>query len=173
GTVDGALFKRLSEAKGIPYELVKNELFDLSASRHGRVRWKKGIHSVPVLLTILGRQEQEVWDLVDLYTGSYDEKEKFRQFLGFESEPEWSVDFVRKALEKVHEAVSIFSIQLLQDWFSLQVDFEFDAWNFRINFPGTTGGHNWTLAMPWSLEKMMELSITGDIKKINSQAGRI
>lgn len=179
GTVDGALFKRLTEAKGIPYETLTTELFDLSHSHHGRMRWKKEIHSVPVLLSILRRQEHEVWDLVDLYKGSFGEKEKFLNYL-YEGEvprepvsSSVSAEFIRRVLEKVQESASIFSIQLLQDWLSLDPNFKYDPWNFRINFPGTMGEHNWTLVVPVSLEKMLKLAINEEIKEISTLTGRI
>ncbi len=179
GTVDGALFKRLAESKGIPYEMLKTELFDLENSHHGRMRWKKEIHSVPVLLNVLGRQEHEVWDLVDLYKGSYEEKEKFLNYLyegggpnGLAAEA-LSSEHIRRVLEKVHEAASIFSIQLLPDWLSLDSRFQYDPWNFRINFPGTMGEQNWTLVVPVSLEKMLKHPINGKIKEINALTGRI
>jgi 4-alpha-glucanotransferase len=175
GTLDGMMFERLCQSKGIDYELVKDRLFDLQQSHYGRMRWKKEIKDESALLRILNIPQSEAFPFLDSYKGSYGEKEKFLNLLNapLAGGEKFSPEVARHILEEVSKTASIFSIQLLQDWLSLDPDFECDAWNFRINFPGTFNDKNWTLAVPFSLERMLRLGINAEIKSINTRTGRI
>ena len=175
GTVDELFFRGKCQMKEIPFETIKEKLFDLQKSRFGRLRWKRGIQNEQILVEILNRKESEIPELLDAYRSSYDEKEKFWRYLGFsgEADEKSSSPFVRKALAKIHETTSTFSVQLLQDWLSLGEFFKEDAWDYRINFPGTMSDKNWSVVMPVSLEKMQTLSINKEIKRINRETGRI
>lgn len=164
GTVDEELFKRICASRQIDYEAVKGGLFDLEKSHHGRLRWKKEIRNLP--------QHPEI---IDLYLSSFNEKEKFWRYVGFEGEPEEtsSRELIRRALEKISSSASIFNIQLLQDWLALDERlFQQDAWDYRINVPGTTSGKNWSLVIPFSLEEMNQLKINETIRDINVKGGR-
>lgn len=175
GTVDEELFKRKCTEKNVSFENVKTALFDLRASQHGRLRWKNNISDQGVLASRIGLDEHAAKDIVDLYKGSFGEKEKFAKFLrldqaGNEAYPPM---LVAKALQKITESASIFSVQLIHDWLSLDSLFDFDPWELRINFPGTLSEKNWTLILPISLEDMLELPVNEVIKKINHDSGRI
>ena len=174
GTVDEGLFKRKCKEKDIPFEIIKDKLFDPERSSHGRLRWRKEIQNEKVLLDILSVEESRHKDLIDLYKGSFDEKAKFLRFLDLEEEPQekYPALFVKRALEKISHAASIFSIQLLHDWLSLDSLFTDDPWEVRINFPGTLSEKNWTLVMPVSLEDLLVLPINAVIKTINEESDR-
>lgn len=175
GTVDEELFKRKCHEKNIPFDSLKDKLFDLSGSFYGRLRWRKEIADIDTLLGILERDEPTVKDLIDLYRGSYDEKDKFLKFLGIDSKEAGGNPalFIKRALERINQSASIFSVQLLFDYLSLDSLFDFDPWEARVNFPGTISDKNWTLALPISLEDMLNLPINSTIKAIIKQGERI
>ena len=175
GTVDEALFRRYCEELAIPFELVREQLFDLTRSRQGRLRWRKEIATTGDLVRILGRQPNEVGSLVYLYQSSYDEKNKFWRSVGFTGECEEAcpLALVRRALEKVSEARSIFSVQLLADWLALDPSLAGEnSEHFRINVPGQISRDNWSRVLPFSLEEMAHLGINHQIQQINSKTGR-
>ena len=174
GAIDEELFKRKCVSRGISFEEVKSRLFDVEKSAHGKLRWKNGILNKEQLIQILGKPESELKDFVDMYFGTYQEKNKFLNYLGLLDEPAEPsiIQLVRAALEKAAQARSIFSIQLLQDWLSLTPEFECNPWNFRINFPGIVSDSNWSIVIPFSLEKMLTLNTNQVIRKINADADR-
>ncbi|OIO35433.1 MAG: 4-alpha-glucanotransferase [Candidatus Omnitrophica bacterium CG1_02_44_16] len=161
GTVDECLIKRKCKEKDLPYDAIKNRLFDSSASLHGRLRWKKEINC------------SDAVDFAGLYKDTFDEKDKFLNFLDIEK-PENNLPskFIKSALEKITASASIFSIQLLHDWLSLDTLFDEDPWETRINFPGTLSERNWRLAMPISLEDMISIPVNTIISSINKQGNR-
>lgn len=174
GTVDGQLFQRKCHEAGVHFESVKDKIFDMENSLHGRLRWKGQVHSPEVLLNTLGCQEERCKDIVNLYRESYGEKKKFCAYLGLADEPKESCpnELIRKAIEKASAARSIFSIQLLIDWLSIDCMCRCDDWNCRINFPGTISEKNWSLVMDLSLEEMLDLPINNVIRNINTRASR-
>jgi len=175
GTVDEKLFKRKCEAHHVLFETIKEKLFDFYASSHGRLRWRKEIDRIETFTGILNRNENEIKDLVDLYRESYDEKNKFWNYLGLDGACEEMIwpGFIKAALDMAGCTASLFSIQLLQDWLALSDQYKSDPWNFRINFPGTIGSHNWSIVMPCSLEEILALDLQKIIKKMNRESGRI
>ena len=82
-------------------------------------------------------------------------------------------DLVRLALEKISGASSIFSIQLIQDWLSIDCLYDCDFWQLRINFPGTMSEKNWSIVMDLSLEDILTLPVNGIIREINLRTGRM
>jgi 4-alpha-glucanotransferase len=162
GTVDEELLKRKCREKNIAYETVVKDLFDKERSHYGRLRWKKDIS-----LT-------QAEDFADLYKDSFDEKEKFLAFLGSSAKTEeaYAPSFVKKALERAGESASIFSVQLIHDWLSLDGLAEGPLWESRINFPGTLSDKNWTLMLPLPLEDMLELPVNDVIRGINEKSER-
>jgi 4-alpha-glucanotransferase len=173
-TVYGPLLKRACENKGINFNRVKGELFDLTSSAHERLRWKVSL-SEEDLIRILGKAREEIGDFMDVYRFSYDEKARFWSYVGLSGacEEKSSPKLLKAALWKISTSASIFSIQMLQDWLGLTGLFQGDSWEVRINFPGTVGKHNWSLVIPVSLEKMKKLASNRDIRKINRESGRI
>ncbi len=176
GTIDEKLFKRKCGDLGIDFEMIENKLFDLENSKHGRLRWHGGISDVSKLVWNLQKSEQEVRSLIDLYRESYQEKEKFCAYLEIPFKSYCGADFpvfAEEVFKKAASTASIFSIQLLQDWLSLgDVTQNEDPWDFRINFPGTSGPQNWTLVMPISLDALKKWEKTPLIKSIHASAGR-
>lgn len=175
GTVDEMMFARKCESRGLDFGSIKTRLFDLGSSSHGRLRWKQEIKDTGVLQSVLGRPEHEVKDFLDLHRETYDEKNRFWNYLGLNGkmQEKFSPSLTEAVLRKASKAASIFGIQLLQDWLSLSDDFHFNAWEFRINFPGVVTDSNWTLAVPFSLEKMLKLPMHKTIQNINSESNRI
>ena len=175
GTVDEKLFKRKCQEAGINPEAVKNELFDLENSFHGRLRWKAQINSVDILLKVLERNENQAGALINLYRESCDEGKKFCGYLGISNEPEdkCSHELIRMALEKINGSASIFSVHLFQDWISIDCLCEGDVWEQRINFPGTLSNKNWSLVTDLSLEEILTLPFNNVIRNMNSRAERI
>lgn len=174
GTVDGELFKRKCQEIGISWDNIRNELFDLNNSFHGRLRWRHKVNNVDTLLKILNSQPEQAQAIITLYKESFDEKKKFWDYLGMGSKfgEKCSHDLIRLALEKINSTASIFSIQLLQDWISVDCLYECDFWDMRINFPGTISDKNWSLVADLPLEDMLTLPINSVIKTFNTKAGR-
>ncbi|MBI3317367.1 MAG: 4-alpha-glucanotransferase [Candidatus Omnitrophica bacterium] len=174
GTVDGEMMKRKFQEHGLNCEKLFPALFDLENSAHGRLLWRKEIANEDIFCEKIGRSMQSVNDLLDLYHASYGEKEKYLNFIGMESSPDdVTPEFAKKALLRACESQSIFSVHLLQDWFSMDENFSPDAWDYRINFPGILSPNNWTLAFPVALEEMMDLAVNLKIREINQTTGRL
>ena len=174
GTVDEWFFRKKCEEKGINFDHFKEKLFDLGHSKHGRLRWRREIESVGMLLAILGKSHDEAWHLVDAYQSSGEERKFYWDHVGMTGPVEHraSAAFVRKALESVNQTRSIFSLQILQDWLSLAAFDGRDAWEYRINVPGSMGDQNWSLVAPFSMEAMQKLSVNKTIRKIVVDSGR-
>ncbi len=175
GTVDEWFFQKKCEEKGIHFDHFKEKLFDLRHSKHGRLRWRREIESVGMLLAILGRNHDEAWHLVDAYQSSGEERKFYWQHVGMTGtvEQRSSAEFVRRALESVNQTRSIFSLQILQDWLSLASFEGRDAWEYRINVPGSMGDQNWSLVAPFSLEEMQKLPLNKTIHQIMVDSGRL
>lgn len=168
-TVDETLFMRKCREKNIPFEEIQAKLFDLPGSHYGRLRWKNEVETDSHFLDILGRPALQVLDLLDLYRFSFGEREKFWDYIECPKPLRNEVRYclIWEALRKAGETNSIFSVQFLTDWLSLDKTFQEDPWKFRINFPGQSGGDNWSIVMPISLERLKKLKINHDIRKIN------
>lgn len=173
GTVDETTFRKQCEGHGIEFDTVKSSLFDLSRRAHGRLRWNPGL-TRDALLAVVGRDAHTAGDLIDGFRATADEREKFWKYVGLEGEPDEQATprLMRGTLAKASETASVFAGHLLQDWLSIGKLPQTDSWSYRINFPGTTDDRNWTLAMPFSLEKMKTLPANRDILEINRRTGR-
>jgi 4-alpha-glucanotransferase len=175
GTVDEIIFRRLCEAHSIPFDWCREQLFDLKQSHHGRLRWRKDLTDKDAVLAALHRQEWEASKILDSYRVSYNEKKKFWEFAGMQGRcgEKSTPRLIERALEKVLATSAVFSIQLLQDWVSLDAGFQQDPWEFRINFPGTMNDRNWSVVMPFSLEQLNFMEVNDTILKLNQKSGRI
>ena len=175
GTVDKGLFERACQNHRVAFDAVAARLFDLAQTRHNRLRWSEPRLSEEAFLQIIGKDEKEVWGVIDLFRGSVREREQFLKFL--DCPPGTALAnphiFMKKALERVSAASCIFSSVLLQDWLALDTFFDLDAWEARINFPGTVDERNWTLVIPQALEDIQELPVNLVIHKILSQYKRL
>jgi 4-alpha-glucanotransferase len=180
GTIDEKLFQRLCTDKQIPsdrYSEIVRNLFDSEKSKYGRLFWKNEINNPDRLVEVLGLNYDSCRDIINLYNESYSERLKFLNFLGINSEGydyKINTGFVRKALEKVNIASSIFSMQLLQEWLFLDESLfvKGEETSYRINFPGIVNDTNWTFVMPVSLEIILNLGVNSEIKRIVEEAGR-
>jgi len=175
GAVDGGLFERLCQTKHIDFQRAKSELFDPERSSHGRLRWLDGISGVERILASLRVGPEEASPFVDMYKASFNEKQKFWDYLGLagKAPEQCPVSLIEAAFRKVSGSASVFSVQLLQDWLSLDPSIGGDPAVFRINFPGTMDEKNWRLVMPLSLEALSKWGFAKKVKMINKESGRI
>lgn len=180
GTVDEISFRQICDkfiTANDDYLRLKEALFDDQHSLNGRLYWKREISSQAKLLHILGLDHESGREFIEMYISSFNEKKKFLEYLGMESESEHKAtsDFIRCSLEKISSSSSVFSIQLIMEYLYLNEDIlkNFKGRDYRINFPGTVRSDNWSLVIPVSLEKLNELEINSVIKEINLKYGRI
>jgi len=174
GTVDEGWFVKKCREKGIAAEQLKPALFDVKKSQAGRLRWKKSLESKEVLLEALQLDENAAYDFLEAFRNSRTEREQFWHYAGLKGKPteKTTMAFVSRTLAKANESASIFSIQMLQDWLSLDETIEYDPLEFRINFPGSTDPKNWSLVMPLSLEQMLQWPLNPSVERINRDSGR-
>jgi len=174
GTVDEGLFVRKCNERGIDFARVKPELFDLTRSFHGRLRWKEEVDTVEKLTWILGRKKEDVGDFIDLYLNSYLEKEKLWALLGYIKplEEEASDELLEKAIKLTLDSKAVFSIHSISDWLGLAGIFEGDPYRYRINLPGTVSPGNWSLRLPLTLETLLTHAVNKKILAMNRSAKR-
>jgi 4-alpha-glucanotransferase len=174
GTVDEWFFRKKCQDAHIHFEDIAAMLFNPSVPVHGRLRWRPDIDSAGQLLAILRKNKDEAWHLVDAFMSSYNERQLYWHHVGMHGHPghKASQEFVRKALETVNAANSVFSLQILQDWLALGEYKERDSWEYRINVPGSMGPQNWSITAPYSLEQMKKLPINETIREIVTNAQR-
>jgi len=174
GTFDEQLFVRRCNERGIDYNRVKDILFCPKRSRHGRLRWNEEIDSVDKLVSVLGKPREQLNDFVEFYLNTYKEKEKLWQHFGLKGKMREKSDaeITRAALKFILGSRSIFSIQTLIDWLFLAGMFKGDAYQYRINTPGTVSNDNWSLTLPVSLDELLKNRVCRDIKEIIKASGR-
>ncbi|MFH0797592.1 MAG: 4-alpha-glucanotransferase [Candidatus Omnitrophota bacterium] len=185
GTVDEAFFQRRCSERGIDYPAVKNRLFDCNFFRHGRLRWSQEVNSVETLVSILGKPKDSLWDFIEMYRNTSQEKENFWEYLNLESSMRESADLeiISGALKFVLGSRSIFCINLMLDWLNLAGLFNVgqgfslaftkeDQYHYRINTPGTVSDQNWSLVLPVSLEQLLEHEICGRIRDMVTSSHR-
>ncbi|MCM8797307.1 MAG: 4-alpha-glucanotransferase [Candidatus Omnitrophica bacterium] len=176
GTIDEGLFtRRCSDHRNIDAELAKRELFDSARSRYGRLRWKEQIHSVDKLVQVLGKSKEELADFLDFYQNSFHEKEKLWQRLGIKGQLREQCDkeIMRAGLKITLDSAAIFCINTIIDWLYLAEIFPGDAYQFRINTPGTVSFKNWSLRIPIFLEDLLRHPVNREIRRMIEDSGRI
>jgi len=175
GTVDEWFFQKKCEELKVPFELVRDKLFDMKHSQHSRLQWKEEVNSEEKLLAILERSRDEARHLINAYKASYPERSFYWKHMTLPGNPEKDVSakFMRTALESTAQAHSIFCLQLLQDWLSLANFNGRDSWDYRINVPGTVSENNWSLVAPCPLEALQNLSINSIIREIVTTSQRL
>ncbi|MFC1675038.1 4-alpha-glucanotransferase [Candidatus Omnitrophota bacterium] len=156
GAVVEDVFTGKCEAHGIDYKAVKEKLFDLALSRHGRLRWLKSLDSVKKLLSIIGKVKEEAEEIVFLYENSFAEKEKLWKRLKIAGKMREACDpeIMGAALNLILEAPSVFCINTIIDLLYLGGVFKGDVYQYRINTPGTYNEKNWSMVIPLPLEKL-------------------
>jgi 4-alpha-glucanotransferase len=175
GTIDEGLFVKKCHERGINYSHIKDKLFDLSRSKHNRLRWLDNVSSVEILISILGKRKEEVADFIDLYQNSYQEKEKLWRRLGLSGPMRDRADseILAAALKLTLSSSSVFCIETILDWLSLGDIFKGDPYQYRINTPGTTSSQNWSLVVPIALEDLLKHKVYKEIRELVISSGRI
>lgn len=175
GTVDEALFVRKCYERKIDFDAVKQVLFNPGFSRNGRLRWRNEITSAETLVSVLGKRKEEIGDFFELYLNTYQEKEKLWKLMGLAGPMREACDkeIVRAALKITLGSSAIFCIELITDWLMLEGAFTGDAYQYRINTPGTVSSNNWSLTIPLPLEDLLKHPVNQQIKEMVASAGRI
>lgn len=176
GTVDAELFRRLCSYRGIiddKYNDIRQKLFDDTHINEKRLLWKPEIFNTEILCEILQKQQYEVQDIIYQYLDTYNEKEKFKNYLNMD-ENKFSTEFVKKAFLKAMEANSVFSIHLLNEYLSLHKEYftYFKDRRFRINYPAIQNDTNWRVTIPISVNLLPYLAVNKEIKEIVTLTGR-
>lgn len=168
GTVDEELFRRKCAERRIDYNRIKERLFDLELSRHGRLRWLKSITSCDILVTILNKNKDESADFIELYENTFQEKEKLWRHLNIQGQMREKADaeIISAALKITLGSKAIFCIELIFDWLSLCGAIKGDHYQYRINTPGTISTNNWSLVIPISLEELLKHKVTTKIRNM-------
>jgi 4-alpha-glucanotransferase len=180
GTLDKIFFKMLCSKhniKGKLYQNIIKRLFDKNLSKHGRYFCKKEIGSVNKLLEITGLKREEAIEIIEAYNSFFGEKNKYLHYLGINSVKRRLEigGILKRNMERISESASIFSIQLIQDYLSLDRKLlkYIDRWSYRINKPGTFSKKNWSNKLPIKLEDLGKLEINKIILEINQKTERI
>lgn len=175
GTVDEILFVRKCSEKGIDYGFVRDKLFDLARSNHGRLRWLNNISTVDVLVSILGRPKEQIKDIIDIYKNTFQEKEKLWSSLGLHGVMRESCDrdILRPVLDVTLNSAAIFCIESIIDWLMLGDIFKGAPYQYRFNIPGTVNKDNWSLVIPLCLEEWLGHSICKEINEMVRACGRL
>lgn len=174
GTVDEALFVRKCRERGIDFGYVREHLFDISRSRHGRLRWQDIVTTREAYIGILGKREEELRDFLDMYENTYHEKEKLWKQLGLKGpmRERSDAEIVSAALGITLASQSVFCIELIIDYLYTADMFRGDPYQYRVNKPGTVAKTNWSLTMPMPLEDLLKHKVCGKIKKLIADSGR-
>jgi len=175
GTVDEALIiRRCSDQRNIGFERIRDRLFDLERSLHGRLRWKEEIDSIDKLILVLDRKREEVGDFIDFYLNTFHEKEKLWLHLGLRGpmREKCDIEIMRAALKFNLATASVFCINTIFDWLYIEGLLPGDTYQYRINTPGTINDKNWSLKVPLSLEELLTHKVTQEIRSMVVASGR-
>jgi len=166
--------RRTSDHRKIGFERVKDKLFDLTCSGHGRLRWRNEINSIDKLIQILAKKKEELVDFVDMYENTYQEKEKLWKHLGLGSAMRKESDskIIEAVLKLTLDSNAVFCINTIIDWLYLSDVFKGDPYQFRTNTPGTISDKNWSLVLPLSLEELLKHPVSEKIRQMNQAAKR-
>lgn len=174
-TVNGPVFERWCQMAGLDFGALRDVLFDRSRSHYGRLVWRPEMKDRDHFLRTVGRRAEEIPILMNFYDGSIRERAQFERLLFGEAIPSrYERSIEKHILKRCLETSSLFSIQLLQDWLSLDPKFkEPSSYDYRINFPSTLNDQNWRLRIPYSLEELKAFSKNKTIRSMVESSGRI
>ena len=175
GTVEASLVRWRFTQRGLSFEAEAPKLFENILGVHGRLRWKDTIREASLLPELLGRPKDELWEIMELFRSTADERDKFLRFLGYQGRDPNEIpirDLIERALERAAQSTSIFSIQLVQDLLALDRVFGPADREARLNLPGVMDERNWRLRVPISLKKMRSLPGNALIRRINETGTR-
>ena len=172
GSIPEELFKRKCREKKIDFEKIKGKIF-FKKIKNGRIFWEK-IRKEKLIKT-LNRPEKEISDLIKIYEETYQEKEKFWKMISKKEKipKEANKNLIGKNLELINSTASIFVILPIFEWLFLGDILKGNPSQYRINFPGKVSKRNFSLRLPISIEKMLNLQINKAIKKILEKTSRI
>jgi len=180
GTVDEALFvRKCSDHRGIGFDTVRDKLFDISRSCHGRLRWREEVNSVDKLIAGLSPAKavppEHLGDFVDLWKNSFHEKEKLWKHLGLSGAIREKCDcqIMQAVLRFSLDTSCVFCINTIFDWLYLAGLLEGDPYQYRINTPGTVSKINWSLKIPIPLEDLLKHKITREIREMVKLSSRV
>lgn len=172
GTADEGTVRKLFPRYHLDFESQHAAVFE--PPRYGRLKWHGDLKDVHDMAGRLGRQAHDIPELKSLFEGSFDEREKYLEFIQLSGEEAKDPKRVAaRALAKAGETSSVFSIQLIHDWLATAGYFAEDPWSVRINFPGTMGDQNWSFTLPLTLEELNRLEVSRTILAINRASDRI
>jgi len=80
---------------------------------------------------------------------------------------------ISKILHLTLKSNSIFTIQLLIDWLGITGLLKGDAYQYRINTPGTVSPLNWSLTLPVALDELLNDPVCKEIKHMIVKSGRV
>ena len=174
GTVDDYFFRLKCAERRMDADGLRRRLFDAEPAAPGRLRWNPHLRDVPALVRKLERREEDVRDFIDLFLGSHDEKERFwRRLGGAGPAPQKATPaFVRNALESAGRSAAVFSVQLIFDWLSVDRPLPGRPGDYRVNYPGSVGPHNWSVLCPLSLDDHRRWPGNSIIADINRSTDR-
>ena len=178
GTVDEALFMRKCSGR-VDFAKVKEKLFDLSLSRHGRLRWLNSIDSAEKLILELAAfssvPREHLADFVELYLNSFQEKEKLWNLLECPGQMEEAASpaLLRRMIKFTLDSSAIVCIQSVWDWLGLADILKGDPYDSRVNVPGTVNLRNWSLRLPIPLEDLITHPVNQEIHKLIVDSTRV
>jgi 4-alpha-glucanotransferase len=174
GTIDEGLLIRLCEGRGIDAKKMIGVLFDPKRSKHGRLRWADTVDSTDKLVTALGQGRDQLWQFIDLYENSFQEKEKLWLQLEMKGRMREKADksLIAAAMKEIQDTASVFCINVIIDILYFFDAIEGDSYLQRLNTPGTVVPANWSLLMPLSLEEIQQEKYTGPLKKLIEASDR-
>lgn len=134
--------------------------------------WKKPQEYRPNAISMLSTHDMaplELW-WKDEMTDN-EERAQFLRLTGLTA-GRMSKKFVHSCLRTCLQTASILSIQLFQDWFSLEEPGSLEQ-SDRVNFPGLIKEENWRYLSRYSLEQMQQLNSNSTIKRLLSETNRL
>ncbi len=175
GTVDQGLFTRRCIERKIDFARVGPILFDPELSFHGRLRWKTTIDSADKLVAVLGKDKDQVGDFIEFYENTFGEKQKLWRLLDCPGQMTETADtaLLTRVMQFVLDARAVFCINSIRDYLTLGDLFQGDAYQYRVNVPGTISPKNWSLRLPLSLEELLAHSLNQQIRKMIEASGRL
>ena len=180
GTVDGELFERMCNASSIPFNKVKDVLFDIGRSSNGRLRWRENV-DLSTLVQILGQGRKgtafPAEPFIGLHKGTFGEQTTYWRHIGMKGKPTENATpaLIRKVAEDSLNADSIFSLTPLDVLLGMKNPEVFTSGpRPYINKPGTTYD-NWEHGLPkeFAPDVILHEGINNEeILEMNIKAGR-
>ncbi|CAN5461502.1 hypothetical protein BH10BAC5_BH10BAC5_10490 [soil metagenome] len=168
GTIDRTFLRMLCSEKRFSQEkitLIENRLFDLKRSSSQRLFWNPEIESIHILPEILDINYDDAGPFIHLFQSTFEERNNFLQYIGLDdlipkdrAGIKITGEVVKAAIEKIKCSRSIFNIQLLNEYLSVENDFlkGIDISSYRINYPGLVNESNWSLRMNERIENLLK-----------------